>query len=107
MVTMAAGAIEIRWCKKCKALFDGKACSNGHANFMYLKKIPPEQAANAEALAKRLAGAGAAWRSHRYLTASTLLWPRPPVTCWCSRWCQPGAKTRTEAASVKANSRLG
>jgi hypothetical protein len=29
-----------RWCKKCKAIFSGSLCVQGHANFMYTTKIP-------------------------------------------------------------------
>ena len=29
-----------RWCKKCKAVFEGSVCPGGHANFMFTKTIP-------------------------------------------------------------------
>ena len=30
----------LRYCKKCKVTFLGEQCPEGHANFMYTKKIP-------------------------------------------------------------------
>jgi hypothetical protein len=31
-----------RWCKKCQVAFEGDACSKGHPNFLYTRKVPPE-----------------------------------------------------------------
>ena len=31
-----------RWCKRCKAVFEGSACSKGHPNYLYSQKLPPE-----------------------------------------------------------------
>ena len=35
----------LRWCKKCKVVFEGKACLEGHPNFMYTRRIPKEAGA--------------------------------------------------------------
>lgn len=48
----------IRYCKKCKKVFAGTSCGSGHANFMFLKKIPPAEEENAMALARTVAAGG-------------------------------------------------
>jgi hypothetical protein len=35
----------VRWCKKCKVVFGGSACLQGHPNFMYTRRIPEEAGA--------------------------------------------------------------
>jgi hypothetical protein len=35
-----ASAVGLRWCRKCRAVFRGDQCDDGHANFMYTAKIP-------------------------------------------------------------------
>ena len=37
---MADEAADVRWCKKCKAVFAGSSCASGHPNFMYSRNIP-------------------------------------------------------------------
>ena len=31
-----------RWCKRCKAVFEGSACGKGHPNYLYSQKLPAE-----------------------------------------------------------------
>ena len=35
----------VRWCKKCKVVFGGSACLQGHPNFMYTRRIPEDAGA--------------------------------------------------------------
>jgi hypothetical protein len=35
----------VRWCKKCRVVFEGSACLQGHPNFMYTRRIPKEAGA--------------------------------------------------------------
>ena len=37
-----------RWCRKCKVVFTAPTCPEGHANFMYTKKIPADAAKRKE-----------------------------------------------------------
>ena len=53
MDELVAGALgSIRFCKKCKVVFDGSSCPKGHANFQFTKKLPENEGASAKAAAK-------------------------------------------------------
>ena len=36
------GAQDLRWCKRCKEVFEGSACSKGHPNYLYTHKLPAD-----------------------------------------------------------------
>ena len=41
----ASSAQAPRWCKKCKVVFEGSACSKGHPNYLYSYKLPADAGA--------------------------------------------------------------
>jgi hypothetical protein len=85
-----------RWCKRCKVVFEGSACSKGHPNYLYSHKLPAEAG-----VVPSRDDLGATPQAVGMAPASS---PRSPKKAHRSSW---NRDVEEEASSPKTNSSTG